>query len=197
MTMFVKIALLVIISRVFGIAHHKTRMFIYGLLAVIVGYYVSGVIVKICICDPISAYWKGDTSKCLDQSAIITTDAIASVISDLAILCLPIPLTWSLQMPAKKKLRITGILCAGGTATAFSIYRLGMILHEGKSPNQSIVFVKVILTGYVTEISVYMWFQDASRRGIFSYNMTNNRVGTQKSASVSFAPAYQVSPRCL
>lgn len=174
MTMFVKIALLVIIARVFGVAHRKTRIFIYVLLGVIVGYYVSGVIVKICICNPIEAYWQGDTSKCLDQSAIITTDAIVSVISDLAILCIPMPLTWSLQMPAKKKLRITGILCAGGTATAFSIYRLGMIVHEGKSANQSIVFVKVILTGYVTVTRLDCWVPLQLISGI----------GTQKLVSV-------------
>ncbi len=146
--MFVKIALLVLTIRVFGVAHRKTLFGIYSLLTIVVLYYVSGLVVKICICMPISAYWRGETDKCLNQSAIITTDAIISVISDLAILCIPIPLIWSLQMPSKKKLRVIGILCAGGTATAFSIYRLGMIITEGKSTNQTIVFIKVILTGY-------------------------------------------------
>ncbi|RYP78159.1 hypothetical protein DL769_003240 [Monosporascus sp. CRB-8-3] len=147
MTMFVKIALLVLIARVFGSVHRKALLGIYSLLGLIVLYYVSGLIVKIRICRPVSAYWRGETDKCLNQSAIITTDAIISVISDLAILCLPLPLTWSLQLPFKKKLRVIGILCAGGTATAFSIYRLGLIVHEGHSANQTIVFTKVVLTG--------------------------------------------------
>lgn len=148
MAMFVKIALLALIARIFGEAHRKTLIGIYVLLGLVVSYYVSGLIVKICICNPISAYWKGDMDKCLNQSAIITTDAAVSVISDLAILCIPIPLTWSLQLSKKKKLRVIGILCAGGMATAFSIYRLGMIVAEGKSTNQTIVFTKVVLTGY-------------------------------------------------
>ncbi|RYP12243.1 hypothetical protein DL765_007428 [Monosporascus sp. GIB2] len=147
MTLFVKIALLVLIARVFGSVHKKALYAIYSLLGLIVLYYVSGLIVKIRICQPVSAYWRGETDKCLNQSAIITTDAIISVISDLAILCLPLPLTWSLQLPFKKKLRVIGILCAGGTATAFSIYRLGLIVHDGHSPNQTIVFTKVVLTG--------------------------------------------------
>ncbi|KAI1249393.1 hypothetical protein MGN70_009006 [Eutypa lata] len=147
MAMFVKIALLALIARIFGEAHRKTLIGIYVLLGLVVSYYVSGLIVKICICNPISAYWKGDMDKCLNQSAIITTDAAVSVISDLAILCIPIPLTWSLQLSKKKKLRVIGILCAGGMATAFSIYRLGMIVAEGKSTNQTIVFTKVVLTG--------------------------------------------------
>lgn len=86
---------------------------------------------------------------CLDQNAIITADAFISVVSDLAILFLPTPLTWSLQLSMRKRLRVIGILCAGGVATGFSIYRLAMILKERDSPNQTIVFTKVILSGCV------------------------------------------------
>ncbi|EWZ28499.1 hypothetical protein FOZG_17810 [Fusarium oxysporum Fo47] len=116
-------------------------------IGMLVAYYVSGLFIKIFICWPISAYWKGETDKCLNQSAIIFADAIISVISDLVILLLPTPLTWSLQLSRRKRLLVIGILCAGGVATAFSIYRLAMILHEGKSVNQTIVFIKAILSG--------------------------------------------------
>lgn len=95
----------------------------------------------------ISAYWQGQTDKCMDQSAIIMADAIISVISDLVILLLPTPLTWSLQLARKRRLRIPGMLCAGGIATAFSVYRLILIVQDGKSVNQTIVFTKVVLSG--------------------------------------------------
>ncbi|RSL58751.1 hypothetical protein CEP54_007658 [Fusarium duplospermum] len=147
MALTVKLALLSIIIRVFGSVHKKTMMGIYVFIGMLVAYYVSGFFIKIFICWPISAYWKGETDKCLDQSAIITADAIISFVSDLAILLLPTPLTWSLHLSRRKRLRVIGILCAGGVATAFSIYRLAMILHEGKSANQTIVFTKVILSG--------------------------------------------------
>jgi hypothetical protein len=147
MALFVKIALLLLIARVFGSVHKKTILGIYVFMAMLVIYYTIGVIIKIRICWPISAYWEGDMTKCLDQAAIITADSIISVVSDLAILFIPTPLTWSLQMPRKKKLRVMGVLCAGGLATAFSIYRLGMIVHEKTSSNQTIVFVKVVLSG--------------------------------------------------
>lgn len=147
MTLFVKLALLIIIARVFGAVHKKTVIGINILRAMLILYYGSGLIIKIRICWPIEAYWLGETDKCLDQSAIITADSILSVISDLAILLLPVPLTWSLQLPMKKKLRVIGLLAAGGLATAFSVYRLIMILTEGASSNQTIVFIKVILSG--------------------------------------------------
>ncbi|KAJ4246251.1 hypothetical protein NW762_013601 [Fusarium torreyae] len=147
MALGVKLSLLFIIIRVFGSVHKKTMIGIYVFIAMLVAYYVSGLFIKIFICKPISAYWHAEMDKCLDQNAIITADAIISVISDLAILFLPTPLTWSLQLSRRKRLRIIGILCAGGIATAFSIYRLAMILHERHSINQTIVFTKVILSG--------------------------------------------------
>lgn len=149
MALTVKLALLVIIIRVFGSVHKKTLIGVYVLVALLVIYYVSGFFIKLFICWPISAYWKGETEKCMNQSAIVASDAIISVISDLTILLLPLPLTWSLQLPKRKRLRVCGLLCAGGIATAFSIYRLAMIVHERESTNQTIVFMKVILSGYV------------------------------------------------
>ncbi|PNP52433.1 hypothetical protein THARTR1_07037 [Trichoderma harzianum] len=147
MAMTVKLALLVIIIRVFGSVHRRTLIGIYIFIGMIVAYYVSGFFIKIFICWPISAYWSGDASKCMNQSAIVTADSIISVISDLAILLLPTPLTWSLQLPRRKRLRVTGLLCAGGVATGFSIYRLAMIVDQRNSTNMTMVFIKVILSG--------------------------------------------------
>lgn len=147
MTLMVKISLLLIIARVFGGVHKQVKYGIWVLLAINGLYYTSGLFIKIFICHPISAYWMGQLDKCLDQSAIVTGDAIVSVISDLALLLLPVPLTCSLQMPLRKKLHVLGMLCAGGVATAFSVYRLAMIVTDGKSPNQTIIFIQVILSG--------------------------------------------------
>ncbi|KAG5929023.1 hypothetical protein E4U42_007392 [Claviceps africana] len=147
MALCVKLALLLIIIRVFGIVHRKTLIGMYCLIAVLCAFYCSGFFVKIFVCWPISAYWHGDESKCLDHGAIIIADTIMSVLSDLVILLLPVPLTWSLQLPRKKKLRVSGMLCAGGVATAFSIYRFELILHELRSRNVTVVFMKLILSG--------------------------------------------------
>ncbi|KAK5994187.1 hypothetical protein PT974_07630 [Cladobotryum mycophilum] len=145
--MAIKLALLIIIIRVFGSVHKKTLIGVYTLIIIIILYYVSGFFIKVFVCTPISEYWKGHLEHCLDQRAIITADAIISVLSDTVILLLPTPLTWSLQLPRRKRLRVTGLLCAGGIATAFGIYRLALIIREGNSPNQTYVFTKVILSG--------------------------------------------------
>jgi hypothetical protein len=161
MALTVKLALLSIIVRVFGTVHRKTLIGVNILIGLLVIYYVSGWFIKLFICRPISAYWRGEADKCMNQSAIITSDAIISVVSDLTILLLPTPLTWSLQLPRRRRLRVSGILCAGGIATAFSIYRLAMIVSERNSTNQTIVFIKVILSGYVASRSRFQGDRNA------------------------------------
>ncbi|KAJ5641417.1 hypothetical protein N7490_005417, partial [Penicillium lividum] len=148
MALFVKIALLAILVRIFSPYRGKV-WFIYIFLGCLCTYYVVALIVKINICNPIPRYWKGELvpGSCLDQKAALVADSVISVVSDSIILILPLPLTWSLQMPRNRKLRVIGLLGAGGLATGFSIYRLVLVLKDGSSADQSIVFIQVILSG--------------------------------------------------
>jgi hypothetical protein len=147
MILFVKYALLSILIRIFS--PYKSRiLFIYVLLGCLTVYYIIAEIVKIRMCDPIPAYWTLDAgASCLDQRAALIADSVISVVTDAIILVLPLPLTWSLQMSRNKKLRVVGILSAGGLATAFSIYRLILVLRDGSSMNMTVVFTCVILSG--------------------------------------------------
>lgn len=150
MALFVKIALLSIIIRIFA-PYRSKIIFIYVLLGCLCIYYIIAEIVKIRMCDPIPSYWENTPGRrCLDQSAALLADSVISVISDLIILVLPLPLTWSLQMSRNKKLRVIGILSAGGLATAFSIYRLILVLRDGKTSDMTIFFTCVIMSGYVS-----------------------------------------------
>lgn len=150
MALFVKIALLSILTRIFAPYRGKV-WFIYIFLACLCCYYTVALIVKIRMCDPIPMYWLGNVpgGTCLDQTAALIADSVISVVSDIIILVLPLPLTWSLQMSRNRKLRVMGLLGAGGLATGFSLYRLVLVLSKGNSPDQSIVFICVILSGYV------------------------------------------------
>lgn len=155
MALFVKIALLSILTRIF--APYRTKVwFIYIFLACLCCYYAVAFIIKARMCDPIPMYWLGRLpgGSCLDQTAALIADSVISVVSDLIILILPLPLTWSLQMSRDRKLRVIGLLGAGGLATGFSLYRLVLVLTEGNSSDQSIVFMCVILSGYVTHYPV-------------------------------------------
>ncbi|CAI7645384.1 unnamed protein product [Penicillium glandicola] len=148
MALFVKVALLSILTRIF--APYRSKVwFIHIFLGCLCCYYIVALIVKIRICDPIPRYWLGDSVEgtCLDQTAALIADSVISVVSDLIILILPLPLTWSLQMSRNRKLRVIGLLSAGGLATAFSLYRLVLVLKG--SSDAGLMFVCVILSGYV------------------------------------------------
>jgi len=85
--------------------------------------------------------------KCLDQSAMMFADSIVSTITDAVILILPLHLTWYLQIQRNKKLRVASMLAFGGTAMAFSAWRLHFILAHGILTDVTIYFVKVVLSG--------------------------------------------------
>lgn len=44
-------------------------------------------------------------------------------------------------MSHSKKMRVMGLLGACGLATAFSLYRLVLVLKEGSTPDQTILFM--------------------------------------------------------
>ncbi|KAJ5972266.1 uncharacterized protein N7479_002184 [Penicillium vulpinum] len=146
MALFVKIALLSILTRIFAPYRGKV-WFIYIFLGCLCCYYTVALVVKICMCKPIPKYWLGDEveGSCLDQNAALIADSVISVVSDLIILLIPLPLTWSLQMSRNRKLRVIGILGAGGLATAFSLYRLVIVVKGSR--DEGIMFVSVILSG--------------------------------------------------
>lgn len=142
-----KVCLLWIMTRVFS-PFKKCVWFIKIFMGVMLAYYIPAVIVKIRVCNPISKFWDPNIDgTCLDQTAIILADAVVSVVSDLIVLILPLPLTLTLQMSAKKKLRVMGILGAGGLAVAASIIRLILIVLTGQSKDVSLAFMRINMLG--------------------------------------------------
>ena len=143
-----KVSILLILSRVFS-PYRTIVIFIYVFLGTMLAYYIPAVIVKVRICLPISYFWLGSPSNgsCLDDRAIFLADAIMSVVSDLMILCLPVILTRSLQMSTKKKMRVIGILGAGGLACASGVIRLVLIIQSKGSPDQTYTFMRLNLWG--------------------------------------------------
>lgn len=145
-----KVCLLWIMARVFS-PFRKCVMFIKIFMGVMLAYYIPAVIVKIRICSPVARFWDENIDgTCLDQTAIILADAVVSVVSDMIVLILPLPLTLTLQMSGKKKLRVMGILGAGGLAVAASIIRLALIVITGQSKDVSLAFMRINMLGYIS-----------------------------------------------
>ncbi|KAL2834322.1 hypothetical protein BDW59DRAFT_156264 [Aspergillus cavernicola] len=145
MVFVIKLALLTVMLRIFAPDRHKV-IIIYISITVLLLYYIPALFIKIFFCKPISAYWNIGSGTCIDQRNVIIADSAISIASDLWILILPVPMLWSLQMSRTKKLRVVGILGAGGLATGFSIWRLVMMIEEARTADTTWFWIHCVLT---------------------------------------------------
>ncbi|KAJ5999785.1 hypothetical protein N7481_000194 [Penicillium waksmanii] len=146
--LFVKSSLIYVLIRVFQ-PFYTGMIALYCLLGVTVGYYVIITFIKIFICNPVSAYWRQSESQnatCLSQPGVIIADSIISFLTDIAIFAFPVALTWTLQMPIWKKIRVVFLLGLGGIAVAFSLFRLVIGVHEKNRPHETTIYMRSILT---------------------------------------------------
>lgn len=131
--MCVKVTLLLLIARVFSV-HPIVAMGIRIFIVLIFLAYVPIFCMKIFICKPISAYWDsyaldangmvtGENPNCRGQAALFQGDIMISVVSDVLILILPIPMAWKMQAPRWQKIKIIFLLGAGGVATVTTVIR--------------------------------------------------------------------------
>jgi hypothetical protein len=145
----VKVTLLLVLGNIYGPCRLGC-IAIHAILALNVLYYTIILFVKAFVCVPASAYWTSlgkPSDQCLNRFAVIVADSVISVISDIAILVLPIVLTWPLQMAVRLKVKVMALLGLGGLAVGFSLYRLVLVISHRNSPDQTIVFMKVLLSG--------------------------------------------------
>ena len=93
------------------------RMFIavYTVIAAIFIFYVVDTGFNIFICRPREKYWNRlmTTGSCFNLDASMQATGLFNVISDFAILVLPIPSILKLQLPLKRRLGILAVFATG------------------------------------------------------------------------------------
>ena len=78
-------------------------------------FYLVEVIFEIALCTPREKIWNPlmQGGHCFSTNANFQASGIFNVISDFAILILPMPCVWKLRMPLKKKVLMTVIFATG------------------------------------------------------------------------------------
>ncbi|KAL6922815.1 hypothetical protein FSST1_000089 [Fusarium sambucinum] len=122
---FTKATILLLMARVFAVEPRVSkgiRIFIWALLVA----YIPIQILRIVNCYPIRTYWdpKVKNAHCLNQRKIFFSDLSLSIVTDLLILLVPIPLTCQLNLSVGKRIKIVLLLGAGGIATALTVFRV-------------------------------------------------------------------------
>ncbi|GLB02882.1 hypothetical protein AtubIFM57258_006349 [Aspergillus tubingensis] len=134
MALLAKLTLLTILARLFILRRSQT-LTVYLTITVTTIYYITIFFIKIFICNPVSTFWTSPNNphnpNCLSEGAVFLADAIMSVITDLAILLLPIGLMFPLRLGVVKKVKVGAMLGCGGLAVGFSIYRVVLVVGVG------------------------------------------------------------------
>ncbi|KAL8382303.1 hypothetical protein RB595_006207 [Gaeumannomyces hyphopodioides] len=75
-------------------------------------------------CIPVAIVYPAMADKCLNALPIWYITAGMSMVTDLAIFCIPLHSVWKLQLPLRQKIMVMGIFCLGFFVCILSIYRM-------------------------------------------------------------------------
>ena len=109
-----KASILFLIARVFA-PHRKAVLIVRVMISVMVLYYLPAFFIKLFRCNPIRKAWvPGIDGNCIvTEYSMLFADCIVSIITDLGILLIPLPLVWMLQTSLRRKLRVLSVFAAG------------------------------------------------------------------------------------
>lgn len=92
----------------------RIRTAVYVVIAFTIALVVAVVFESFLLCRPFEYTWnKSISGVCGSTQHAYLSIAIVNLVIDLSIVALPMPVLWGLNMPFKKKLAISGILCLG------------------------------------------------------------------------------------
>ncbi|KAK0658489.1 hypothetical protein QBC41DRAFT_331976 [Cercophora samala] len=140
-----KVSILLFYRRVFG-----TNVIWYIVFGFTWAHWAEVTITWLAGCRPINYYWlqytdPTATGSCIDAPLFYFCNGIIGLVIDVAILLVPIPTIWKLNMPTTKKVFVGGILLLGGFVCVASAIRIVMMDQLVKSPDFTWAMSKVFI----------------------------------------------------
>ncbi|KAL4889363.1 hypothetical protein BDV59DRAFT_205350 [Aspergillus ambiguus] len=121
-----KMSILFMYYRIFRFPHFKKWAYIISTFVVL--WVICITLLFIFICVPVQKLWYPDIpGRCINQVATWIANAISTILTDLAILLLPIPQVWRLQLRLSEKLALTFAFGLGFFVVFASAYRLTVL----------------------------------------------------------------------
>ncbi|KZL77652.1 integral membrane protein [Colletotrichum tofieldiae] len=188
---FTKLTLLWITIRVFRL-HRKTIIGTYAVIFFLTCYTIPVLFIKALICRPIAGFWDpAIQTTCYNQRAIFVADTAVSAITDMAVLCIPIPVAATLRMSWNKRLKVIAMLSSGGVATAASIIRLVLVIKLQNSHDEPIDLIRFNLLG-TAEVSIGLMcaclpaINILFLNGFASLDSSRNTIGSSRIMELKF-----------
>ena len=110
---FVKLSILHLYTRIFSV--HKLAFFAYVIGALTLAYWLSTILTAFLICTPFAYNWDKLIigGHCGNVLTYYLSTAIVNLLIDVAIVVLPLPILWGLQMKTSRKIALTAIFSLG------------------------------------------------------------------------------------
>lgn len=111
--MFIKFSILLLYRRLFPSRQFLWRL--YGTGAFVLCYTIAAFLCFVLQCVPLESLWNPTvTGRCIDIILVFILLGALNAATDAAILVLPLPELWKLNMTPKRKYQIVGIFLTGG-----------------------------------------------------------------------------------
>ena len=108
----IKLSLLFLYNRIFPQRWFRIVLIIFG--SILTAITVAAFFVCIFQCVPVSALWApSPTARCINFGRFALTMGAINIVTDLAILSLPLPVVWRLKISRSKKLMISFTFIVG------------------------------------------------------------------------------------
>lgn len=109
----VKLSVVFLYRRIFPIHSLHIALWIIGIVVVSFGITLDFLAVFACV--PVKGSWDPAIGpRCINFSACVTIQGSQNVVTDFALLCLPMPLIWKLHMRTSRKIQVSAIFILGG-----------------------------------------------------------------------------------
>lgn len=111
--MTTKISILLLYRRIF--TSDKFHRVLWCVGGFVLAFAITAIFLQIFQCTPIEAIWYTNIERhCVDISASYIAMGTINIVTDVAILCLPMPQLWQLQMSRTRKVQMIGMFLLGG-----------------------------------------------------------------------------------
>ncbi|KAF4331543.1 integral membrane protein [Fusarium beomiforme] len=125
---FVKASFLFQYKRLF--VEERTRRAIYIVGAIVLLFSIETVVVSVFMCVPIRKFWVPSLPGfCVDKRALWFTNSSLHIITDIAIIIIPMPELSRLNLPRGQKIALLLVFACGFFACATSIIRLHTLIQ--------------------------------------------------------------------
>ncbi|KAI9850382.1 MAG: hypothetical protein M1838_005772 [Thelocarpon superellum] len=119
----VKLSILLFYLRIFTTPNFKRLAYVS--IAFVVIWSLSAFLALVFACQPINAWWIADVNAhCMNDYDFLMAESGITILTDVWLLVMPMPLVWKLQISRQQKLALSGVFLLGGFVCVASIVRM-------------------------------------------------------------------------